>query len=185
MSMWGGKKREEEPLRPATSAPSAADLGREGIPMQTYPTRREEPQVRTNATIGKSLLVKGSITGREDVQVDGRLEGDVELPEHRLTVGVGGHVQGGVRAREIVVLGSVHGNLEAVERIEIKRNAKVVGDLRAARFVVEDEAYFKGNIETIRTDAPKPAGKPAAAATAAAPAAVEAQGSLLPGEPRR
>lgn len=156
--------------------------------MQTYPTRREEPQVRVTAAIGKSLLVKGSISGREDVQVDGRLEGDVELPEHRLTVGVGGHVQGGVRANEVVVLGSVHGNLEANERIEIKRNAKVVGDLRAARFIIEDEAYFKGNIETIRAEAPKPAAKPAAAAAApppAAPPAVQAQASLLPGEPRR
>lgn len=115
--------------------------------------------------IGKTLTVHGHLSGREDLVIDGRVEGDIELVENRLTVGVGGHVQGGVKAREIAVFGTVNGNLEATERIEIKKNAKVIGDLRSARFVIEDEAYFKGNIDTIRTE-PKVA---AAAASAAKP----------------
>jgi cytoskeletal protein CcmA (bactofilin family) len=150
--------------------------------MNTFPTR-QEPTVRSAAVVGKTLVVHGTISGREDLLVDGRLEGDVDLPENRLTVGVGGHVQGGVKAREIVVFGSVHGNLDATERIEIKRAAKVVGDLKTARIIMEDESYFKGNVDTMKTDAPKPQPKPqAVAAPASAP---EPQPSLLPGDGKR
>jgi len=117
--------------------------------------------------IGKTLTVHGHLSGREDLVIDGRVEGDIELIENRLTIGAGGHVQGekGFKAREIVVFGSVNGDLEATERIEIKKNAKVVGNLRSARFVIEDEAYFKGNIDTIRTE-PKVAAAAAAGASA-------------------
>lgn len=143
--------------------------------MNTYATRGNEyGATRATATIGKTLVVKGSIQGKEDLVIDGRLDGDVELPEHRLTVGQTGHVQGGIKAREIVVMGSVQGNLEASERVEIKRNARVVGDLRAQRPVIEDEAYFKGSVETIRVDAPKQQAKAAVANGGA-----EAQASLL------
>jgi cytoskeletal protein CcmA (bactofilin family) len=134
---------------------------------------------RAGAIIGKSLVLTGHITGREDLVVDGRIEGDVELPENRLTVGPGGHVQGGIKAREIVIYGTVQGNLEAGERVEIKKNARVIGDLRATRPVIEDEAYFKGNVETIRVDPPKQPVQPAPQAAAAAAGAV-AQPSLLP-----
>lgn len=121
--------------------------------------------------IGKTLTVHGHLSGREDLVIDGRVEGDIELIENRLTIGPGGHVQGGVKAREVVVFGNVNGNLEATERIEIKKNAKVVGDLKSARFVIEDEAYFKGNIDTIRTE---PKVTAAAAATAGAKAGPQA-----------
>jgi cytoskeletal protein CcmA (bactofilin family) len=134
--------------------------------MSTYPSRPSGDfgSTRTAASIGKSLVVKGHITGKEDLVIDGRLEGDVELPENRLTVGQTGHVQGGIRAREIIVIGTVQGNLEASERVEIKKNARVIGDLKAMRPVIEDEAYFKGNVETIRVDAPKQAARPPAPA---------------------
>jgi len=128
--------------------------------MSTF-TTRPEPTTRLGAIIGKTVSVKGTVTGREDIQVDGRIDGDVDLPENRCTIGAGGHIQGGVRAREVVVLGSVNGNLEASERIEIRRNARVIGDLKAARLVMEDESYFKGNVDTIKTEAPKPAPAPA------------------------
>lgn len=110
---------------------------------------------RSAALIGKSLVLTGKISGREDLIVDGRIEGDIDLPENCLTVGAGGHVQGSIRAREIVIFGAVHGNLEAVEKVQIRRNARVVGDMRTARPVIEEEAYFKGNIETVRAEAPK------------------------------
>lgn len=181
MSMWNrsSKKEDEAPIRPASTPPTSADLSREGIPMSTF-SSRPEPTTRLGAVIGKTIVVKGSIAGREDIQVDGRLEGDVDLPENRCTIGPGGHIQGGVKAREIVVQGSVHGNLEASERIEIRRSAKVVGDIRSARFVMEDESYFKGNVDTIKTDPPKPAPAPKPAPTTTA---AEAQASLLPTTP--
>ena len=112
---------------------------------------------RSSALIGKSLVLTGKISGREDLIIDGRIEGDIELPENCLTVGAGGHVQGSIRAREIVIFGAVHGNMEAVERVQIRRNARVIGDMRTARPVIEEEAYFKGNIETVRAEAPKAA----------------------------
>ncbi|MBA3975585.1 MAG: cell shape determination protein CcmA [Candidatus Solibacter sp.] len=161
--MWNRSRREEETQ--ARQAPP--EPVKEAIPTSTYPTRRvDEATTRSAAVIGKTILVKGTVSGREDLLVDGRLEGDVDLPENRLTVGQGGHIEGKIRAREIVIYGVVQGNLEASERVEIRKNAKVIGDLKACRPVIEDEAYFKGNVETIRVDPPKPP-KPAAPPAAA------------------
>lgn len=178
--MWNRKREDDIPARPTAQSPS--EPVKEQYAAPSYPQRRtiEDAPTRAGAVIGKSLSINGHVTGREDLVVDGRVEGDIELPESRLTVGVGGHVQGGVKAREIVVYGTVQGNLEAGERVEIKKNARVMGDLRAARPVIEDEAYFKGNIETIRVDPPKQAARPAAPATSASgdsqPSLIGAQG---------
>jgi cytoskeletal protein CcmA (bactofilin family) len=175
--MWNSRKKDEEAAARAAATPAQSDYGREAIPTSSYSARPGDfATTRAVATIGKSLIVKGQIRGQEDLIIDGRLEGDVELPEHRLTIGVTGQVQGSVKAREIVILGTVQGNLEASERVEIKKNAKVIGDLKAQRPVIEDEAYFKGNVETIRVDV-KPVPKPAAPPVVA-PAA-EAQASLV------
>lgn len=179
--MWNrGRKEEDNQPRQSPAASPAADYSKEAIPMSTYPTRQAEyPATRAGAVIGKNLTLVGQVSGKEDLVVDGRLEGDVDLPENRLTVGPTGQLQGRVKAREIVIHGAVQGNLEASERVEIRKNARVIGDLKAQRPVIEDEAYFKGNVETIRVDPPKAAAKPAPA-PAAAPA--EAQPSLLPGD---
>jgi cytoskeletal protein CcmA (bactofilin family) len=171
--MWNRSKKEEDetPLRGMTPAPEPAREGFSAPP--AYPSRRtiEDAPTRAAAVIGKSVVVNGEISGKEDLLVDGRVEGDIELLENRLTVGVGGHIEGSIKAREIVIHGVVHGNMEAGERVEIKKNAKVIGDLRAPRPVIEDEAYFKGNVETVKVDQPKQAARPAVAA-AAAPSAV-------------
>ncbi|MBN9660072.1 MAG: polymer-forming cytoskeletal protein [Acidobacteria bacterium] len=160
--MWNRNKKEDDiQYRPSSPAPSASEQSREAIPVSAYPTRQTEyGSARVTASIGKSLVINGHIQGKEDLVIDGRLEGNVDLPENRLTVGATGHVQGGIRAREIVVVGTVQGNMEASERVEIKKGARVIGDLKAQRPVIEDEAYFKGNVETIRVDTPKPAPKP-------------------------
>jgi cytoskeletal protein CcmA (bactofilin family) len=134
--------------------------------------------------VGKSLIVTGKISGKEDLVVDGRVEGDIDLPEHCLTIGTGGHVQGAVRAREIVVYGAVQGNMEASERIQIRRSARVIGDLRTARPVIEEEAYFKGNIETVRAEAPKQASRQAAAESSAQQPPLPNAGPAF-GDPRR
>lgn len=178
--MWNrGKKDDETSSRPAAPAPSQSDFGREAAPTPSYPARQSDfVATRSAANIGKTLVVKGHIRGQEDLLIDGRLEGDVELPENRLTIGVTGHVQGNVKAREIVILGTIQGNLEASERVEIKKNAKVIGDLKAPRPVIEDEAYFKGNVETIRPE-PKPVSKPVVGAHAP-PAAIDPQARLVP-----
>ena len=184
--MWNRNKREDDiQVRPPSTAPGPADSVKEAIPMTAYPTRQSDfGSARAGAAIGKTLIVTGRIVGKEDLVIDGRLDGDVDLVENRLTIGPSGHVQGGVRAREIVVYGTVQGNLEASERVEIKKNAKVIGDLKAQRPVIEDEAYFKGNVETIRVETPKPAPRPAAAPPTQPPLGGEARLAAAAGEGR-
>lgn len=129
--------------------------------MSTQPVRPVEPRVEAprsgNAIIGKSVVIKGQIYGREDLTIDGEVDGTVELQEHRLTIGPNGKVVATIKAREMVVLGTVHGNIEIREKIEIRKEAKLVGDIRTARIVIEDGAYFKGNIDILRAEVAKPA----------------------------
>ena len=126
--------------------------------MSTTPGRSHEPEFsRGSATIGKSVVVKGQILSREDLIVDGEVEGTVELQENRLTIGPTGKLTASVKAREIVVLGTVHGNVEASEKIDIRKDAKLVGDIRTMRIVIEDGAYFKGSIDIIKPEVAKPA----------------------------
>lgn len=143
--------------------------------MSTMPMRSESDSPRGGAaTIGKSVSVKGQILSREDLVIDGEVEGSVEAPDHRVTVGPNGRVNAGVRAKEIVVIGSILGNVEAVEKIDIRKEAKLVGDIKTARIMIEDGAYFKGSIDIVRREAPKAQAPQAAQAprAAAAPAPV-------------
>ncbi|HTQ85424.1 MAG TPA: polymer-forming cytoskeletal protein [Candidatus Solibacter sp.] len=102
------------------------------------------------ARIGPSVQVKGEINGSEDLEIHGSVEGTVTLDERRLTIGPTAKVSADLTAREIVIYGSVKGNLKAKDRIEIKKDGSVVGDLSTARIMIEDGAYFKGSIEIER-----------------------------------
>jgi cytoskeletal protein CcmA (bactofilin family) len=93
------------------------------------------------------LHVKGEITGNEDLAIDGSVEGLVHLEDRKLTVGASAKLTADIIAREVVVYGNVKGNLRARDRIEIKKDGSVVGDLTTARIMIEDGAYFKGSIE--------------------------------------
>lgn len=99
------------------------------------------------ARLGPSLHIKGEITGNEDLHLDGSVEGLVHLDDKKLTVGSSARVTADIMAREVVVYGNVKGNLRARDRIEIKKDGSVVGDLTTARIMIEDGAYFKGSIE--------------------------------------
>jgi cytoskeletal protein CcmA (bactofilin family) len=136
--------------------------------------------------MGKSVIVKGQIVSREDLTIDGEVEGTVELQEHRLTIGPNGRVVATVKAREVVVLGTLHGNVETRDRIHIRKDAKLVGDIRTARIEIEDGAYFKGNIDIVRTE-PKTAAstqvKPQGSAPTAAAANASAAGASSSGGP--
>ncbi|MBZ5699314.1 MAG: polymer-forming cytoskeletal protein [Acidobacteriia bacterium] len=127
----------------------------------------------STARLGASLHVKGEISGNEDLHIDGSLEGLIQLEDRKLTVGASAKLTADVVAREVVVYGSVKGNLRARDRIEIKKDGSVVGDLTTARIMIEDGAYFKGSIEIDRTasvsetDLDKPAYSRAATVSAA------------------
>ena len=99
------------------------------------------------ARLGASLHIKGEITGNEELVIDGSVEGLVQLDDRKLTVGASARVTADIISREVVVYGNVKGNLRARDRIEIKKDGSVVGDLTTARIMIEDGAYFKGSIE--------------------------------------
>ncbi len=194
-NLWNRGKKEDEPLIPRQSStpPSPSELSREGIPMSPMPSRIPEPVQHAtdthrtgSATIGKSVVIKGQIFSREDLVIDGEVEGSVEAIEHRVVVGPNGKVNAGVKAREIMVQGSIKGDVEAGDKIDIRREAKLVGNIKTQRIVIEDGAYFKGSVDIQRADAVK---APAPAATAprpqtmAAPSSPSAQG--FPVEPAK
>ena len=99
------------------------------------------------ATIGKSLFVKGEVTGSESLYIDGRVEGTISLPGNRVTVGRNGQVAANITAREVVVLGKVRGDMNASDRVDIRSEGSLTGNVAAARISIEDGAYFKGGID--------------------------------------
>ena len=112
--------------------------------------RRMTASALSSARIGSSLTIKGSVTGEEDLQIDGKVEGPVTI-RGRLTVGCSGQLSAGVTARELAVYGKVSGNVDARDRVEIKRDGAVIGDIQTARISIEDGAIFKGRIEIGRS----------------------------------
>ena len=134
-----------EPPRPQPSAPAAEHANRVAVP------------AGEQATIGKGLFVKGDISGSESLFIDGKVEGSINLPGNRVTVGRNGQVASSITAREIVILGKVRGNISATDRVDIRAEGALTGDVSAARISIEDGAFFKGGI-----DIRKPDGKPGA-----------------------
>jgi cytoskeletal protein CcmA (bactofilin family) len=108
------------------------------------------PSALSSARIGAGLKIKGSVTGEEDLQIDGKVEGPVTI-QGRLTVGCSGQLTSGVTARELAVYGKISGNVDARDRVEIKRDGAVIGDIQTARISIEDGAIFKGRIEIGRS----------------------------------
>ena len=152
--------------------------------MSSTPVGRFEAENRVNAaTIGKAVKIVGQIYSKEDLYVDGEIEGTVEALEHKLTIGPHGTVHAGIKAREVVALGNITGNVEASDKIEIHKEAKLVGDIRTARIIIEDGAYFKGSIDIVKPEPAKAPAKPVAPAHAPAPAAAASSAALPFGAP--
>jgi cytoskeletal protein CcmA (bactofilin family) len=184
--MWNKRREEELPkpftppspgVTPAPAAPNPVEVKKEATPVSSTPIGRPESESRGgSATIGKAVKIVGQIYSKEDLFVDGDLEGTLEALEHKLTIGPNGTVHASVRAREVVALGTIQGNVEATDRIEIRKDAKLVGDIKTSRIIIEDGAYFKGSIDIVRPE-PRTAAKPQAPAAGVGanqtPAAVE------------
>src|SRR5271166_6785156 len=147
-----------------------------GAPTPTPNPNNPNPVKTTSApieqaTIGRSLVIKGEISGAEALYVDGRIEGKITLPDNRVTIGRNGSVQANITAREVVVMGKVNGNIECGDRVDIRSEGSVTGDVSTIRISVEDGAILKGGIEVrsgerknqpqqhlqSKTEAPKPA----------------------------
>ncbi|MDR3792698.1 MAG: polymer-forming cytoskeletal protein [Terracidiphilus sp.] len=135
----------QEPVRPAPPAAPAFESARSAAVIPPG----------DQATIGKGLYIKGEISGTESLYIDGKVEGSINLPGNRVTIGRNGQVAASINAREIVVLGKIRGNVSASDRVDIRAEGSLAGDVAAARISIEDGAYFKGGI-----DIRKPEGKP-------------------------
>jgi len=149
---------QSQPQNP--SAPSFARSSEPASDPNAYSSRPGTPAARSLACIGASLEIKGRITAEEDLQIDGKVEGPVSVRGHRLTIGRSGQLNSEVSARELVVFGKVTGNINATDRVEIKKDGAVIGDIQTTRISIEDGAIFKGRIEIDRPGS-KPSSVPA------------------------
>ncbi len=124
-----------EPARPAPPPQAAEPVGRPAV------------TATDQATIGKGLFIKGEISGSESLFIDGKVEGSINLPGNRVTIGRNGQVAANVNAREVVILGKIRGNISTSDRVDIRAEGSLTGDVTAARISIEDGAFFKGGIE--------------------------------------
>ena len=138
--------RPGEPERPTTTTMPSPTTSTTSEPATATP-RPVSTATADQATIGKSLVIKGEVTGSESLYIDGRVEGSINLAGNRVTIGRNGVVAANINAREIVVLGKVRGNLTASDRVDIRSDGSLTGDVIAARISIEDGAFFKGGID--------------------------------------
>jgi cytoskeletal protein CcmA (bactofilin family) len=140
--MWS-KQQSETPATPPAQAPAASVVSFNAPLTQ----RSISPTTRSLARLGANLYIKGHLTGTEDLQIDGKVDGPISLKGHQLTVGATAVLNSEIHAGEVIVYGKVVGNVHASERVDVKTDGSVVGDISTARISIEDGAHFKGRIE--------------------------------------
>jgi cytoskeletal protein CcmA (bactofilin family) len=147
--MWNKKNEEESAPKAAAPRPNFAAP----TPLQTAaaPSAPAPQPISRGGTIGSSMTVKGEVYSREELSVDGEIQGTIEL-HHRLTVGPNGKIRANVKAKEVVVQGSIQGNVQSSEKIIIRDKGSLVGDIKTAGIVIEDGAYFKGSIDITKVE---------------------------------
>jgi cytoskeletal protein CcmA (bactofilin family) len=144
--MWTKQQTQtqtEPPVAPPVSGPASA-VTPFSVPSGS---RSSSTTARSSARLGSSLQIKGQITGTEDLQIDGKVEGAISLRGHQLTVGSTAQLNSEIHAGEVIVYGKVIGNVHARDRVDVKTDGSVVGDISTARISIEDGAHFKGRIE--------------------------------------
>ena len=169
--MW---KQREEPPKPTSVPASPAQAPAVSVPQQSpsyaaqqtpsysssssggEQTQKEtRPMHEEKASIGKSIVINGELSGSEDLTIEGRVDGKIELRDHVLTVGSNGRIKAQVSAKAIVVLGQVTGNLNATEKVDIKETGSVEGDVVAPRVAIADGSHFKGSIDMQKKEQPE------------------------------
>lgn len=159
--MWFDKKTRPapEPLSARSEAappapPEVKTPMSEPTPKPTYASGSGTPQT----VLGRTMVAQGQLAASEDLLIDGKFDGTINLDDHCLTVGKDGQVKAEVRARQVVIQGTIHGNVVAREKVEIRRTGHVVGDLVAGTVAIEEGAYFKGSIDIAREEGPEAGG---------------------------
>jgi cytoskeletal protein CcmA (bactofilin family) len=142
--MWNKQQTQTEP----PAAPPALGPAPSVTPFSAPSSSRSiSSPARSAARLGAGLQIKGHITGTEDLQIDGKVDGPISLNGHELTVGSTAQLNSEIHAGEVIVYGKVVGNLRARGRVDIKKDGSIVGDISSARISIEDGAHFKGRIE--------------------------------------
>jgi cytoskeletal protein CcmA (bactofilin family) len=150
--MW---KRDEsvKPAAPPASTPAAAPAA----PVGAAPSAEPRAQIgRDMVNIGKSVVIKGELSGSEDLTIEGQVEGRIDLKDHLLTIGPNGKIKAEVFAKAVVVLGEVMGNVTASEKVDIRDNGSVDGDIASPRVAIAEGAHFRGSVDMQRQGAAKP-----------------------------
>lgn len=172
--MW---KRDDaaKPSAPAGQGPAPAQHS--PAPLTAEPTSRpahasdpQRGQERTVVNIGKSVVIKGELNGSEDLTIEGQVEGKIELRQNVLTIGANARIKAQVFAKAVIILGEVTGNVSASEKVDIRDNGSVDGDIAAPRVAIAEGAHFRGSIDMQKGTAPKAETKAAAATASAATA---------------
>jgi cytoskeletal protein CcmA (bactofilin family) len=157
--MW----KRDEAVRPPAGQPTPSQPP---APAPAAPPRVDaRPTMETTVNIGKSVVIKGELTGSEDLTIEGQVEGTIQLRDHILTIGSNGRIKAQVFAKAVIVLGEVTGNVTASEKIDIRDNGSVDGDIVSPRVAIAEGAHFRGSVDMQRKGATQP-GKPVVAATA-------------------
>src|ERR1700719_3242631 len=174
--MW----KRDEAVRPASGQPTAA-------PQPPAPTQVGAPGPRPAETshlmekdivnIGKSVVIKGELNGSEDLTIEGHVEGTIQLRDHVLTIGPNGRIKAQVFAKSVIVLGEVNGNVTASDKVDIRDNGSVDGDIVSPRVAIAEGAHFRGSVDMQRKPVAQPAQAGAKPAQPAAPTPAPAQGS--------
>jgi cytoskeletal protein CcmA (bactofilin family) len=181
--MWKSSRKEDEVTTPTNEPSTTAYPPASAAQPRAAEPVRDGARSSEIATIGKSVVVKGELSGSEDLVVDGEVEGSIALRGQSLTIGPNGRVRANVEARNVILHGRVDGDIHASERVELRKSASLSGDITTARISIEDGAFFKGTID-IQKPEPTPKTEPRPTVTAAVPAATTSpQGSLL--EPKK
>jgi len=168
--MWNKRTEEDSaPKPPAPPVVTPPTPARHPAPLETFrrpgptPTPEEVKVPNRGGFVGSSMTIKGEVYSRDELYVDGEIQGSIEL-HHRLTVGPNGRIRANVKAREVVVEGSIQGNVESAEKIIIREKASLVGDIKTAGIAIEDGAYFKGSIDITKAEStPKLSSEPVVA----------------------
>jgi len=169
--MWKSRREEEKP----STSPSPQQPPAPVVPAKTsyQPHTMEQPKMDTYradvAHIGKSVIIKGELSGSEDLFLDGEVEGNIDLRNHNLVIGPNSRVRANVHAKDVVIHGKVDGNITGVEKVELKKTAVLNGDINTQRIVIEDGAFFKGAIDIRKTDSKTEPVRATAHAAAASP----------------
>lgn len=146
--MWSQNNQQDTPQLLTRPPISNSPVSPDSAPSSVRPSPRADAANGNHvAAIGKSLVIKGEVSGSESLYIDGRIEGTINLPENSVTVGINGQVNATVTAREVIVQGKIVGNVNASDRLKVHSEGSLTGDAVAQRISLEDGAFFKGKID--------------------------------------